>query len=165
MVAPQVIIDRSPAQIVATFQTTVTKAVADAQKDREKGSRDWWRSLEASLAVIGSQSDDVLACIEDESDSGREKPINIDYLLVEVIPSFLSLDGKPGATNLVFCPSPVHVRVPIPARARLCICQPVLSSLTPRNCWKLSGCSNPSDRERGCSNTDKSLGRQGHTEV
>jgi hypothetical protein len=56
------------------------------------------------LAVIGSQSEDVLTCIEDELDSGREKPINIDYLLVEVIPSLLSLDGKPDATKLVLDP-------------------------------------------------------------
>lgn len=123
---------------------TVTKAVAEAQKNREGGNPDWWRPLEASLAVIGSQSEDVLTCIEDELDSGREKPINIDYLLVEVIPSFLSLDGKPGETNLVFVLLPEHVRVPIFARTRLCLRQPILSFITPRNRRKLLGCSNPS---------------------
>ena len=81
----------------------MTEAVAEASRNREGGNADWWRPLEASLAVIGSQAEDVLACIEDEVDSGREKPINIDYLLVEVIPSFLSLDGKPGVTKPVFC--------------------------------------------------------------
>jgi hypothetical protein len=143
-VIPKVIIDRSPAQIVSTFQMTVTKAVAEAQKNREGGNPDWWRPLEASLAVIGSQSEDVLVCIEDELDSGREKPINIDYLLVEVIPSFLSLDGKPDATNLVLALLPGHIRVPIFARTRLCLRKSILSSVTPRNCRKLSRCSNPS---------------------
>jgi len=105
----KVIIDRSPAQVVGTFNTTVNKAVTEARTKREGGDPDWWRPLEASLAVIGSQSEDVLTCIEDELDSGREKPINIDYLLVEVIPSFLSLDGKPdvmaGSRSLTRLPS------------------------------------------------------------
>jgi len=86
----------------------VNKAVTEARTKREGGDPDWWRPLEASLAVIGSQSEDVLTSIEDELDSGREKPINIDYLLVEVIPSFLSLDGKPDVTELVLDSLPVH---------------------------------------------------------
>jgi len=98
LVTTKVIIDRSPAQVVGTFHTTVNKAVAEARTKREGGDPDWWRPLEASLAVIGSQSEDVLTCIEDELDSGREKPINIDYLLVEVIPSFLNLDGESDPT-------------------------------------------------------------------
>ena len=106
----KVIIDRSPAQVVGTFHTTVNKAVTEARTKREGGDPDWWRPLEASLAVIGSQSEDVLTCIEDELDSGREKPINIDYLLVEVIPSFLSLDGKLDATELVLDPLPVNLQ-------------------------------------------------------
>lgn len=144
LLAPKVIIDRSPAQVVATFQATVTQAVAEARKSRERGNPDWWRSLEASLAVIGSQSEDVLTCIEDELDSGREKPINIDYLLVEVIPSFLSLDGKYSATNLILCVLPGNIRVSVPPRTRLCLRQPILSSVTSRNRRKLSGCGNTS---------------------
>ena len=111
----KVIIDRSPAQVVGTFHTTVNKAVVEARTKRAGGDPDWWRPLEASLAVVGSQSEDVLTCIEDELDTGREKPINIDYLLVEVIPSFLSLDGKPDVTELVFDLLPMH-----PQSARSC---------------------------------------------
>ena len=132
------IIDRSPSQVVETFHTMVNKAVTEARKKREGGDSDWWRSLEASLAVIGSQSEDVLTCIEDELDSGREKPINIDYLLVEVIPSFLSLDGESGVTNLILGHLLIPFRVPILARTRLCLCQSVFSSVTSRNCRKLS---------------------------
>ena len=104
----KVVIDRLPVQVVGTFHTTVNKAVTEARTKREGGDPDWWRPLEASLAVIGSQSEDVLTCVEDELDSGREKPINIDYLLVEVIPSFLSLDGKPDPTELVLSPLPAY---------------------------------------------------------
>lgn len=116
------IIDRSPAQVVGTFHTTVNKAVTEARTKREGGDSDWWRPLEASLAVIGSQSEDVLTSIEDELDSGREKPINIDYLLVEVIPSFLSLDGELDATFPILGHFLTPLRVPILARTRLCLC-------------------------------------------
>ena len=151
-ITPKVIIDRSPAQVVGTFRTTVNKAVAEARTKREGGDPDWWRPLEASLAVTGSQSEDVLACIEDELDSGREKPINIDYLLVEVIPSFLSLDGGSDVTELIPGLSPAHSRMPVPARTGLCLCQSVFSPVASRNCRKLSGCRDPSHRERRRSN-------------
>jgi hypothetical protein len=45
------------------------------------------------LAAIGSQAEAVLDCIEDEQDSGRPKPIDIEFLLADVIPSVLSLTG------------------------------------------------------------------------
>ena len=143
----KVTIDRSPVQVVGTFHTTVTKAIAEARKKREGGDPDWWRPLEASLAVIGSQSEDVLTCIEDELDSGRAKPINIDYLLVEVIPSFLSLDGESHTKTQFLVPSSGYDRVPIPARARICFRQSVCSSVASRDCGKLLGCCDQSHRE------------------
>jgi hypothetical protein len=36
----------------------------------------------------------VLDCIEDEHDSGRGKPIDIEYLLTNVIPSILNVSGR-----------------------------------------------------------------------
>jgi importin-9 len=60
-----------------------------------------WKSLEAGLAAMGSQAEAVLDCVEDEEDSGHPKPIDIEYLLSNVVPSVLSLSGmsKPGAFN------------------------------------------------------------------
>jgi len=52
-----------------------------------------WKPLEASLAAIGSQSEDVLECIEDEQDSGRAKPIDVEDLLANVVPSILNQSG------------------------------------------------------------------------
>jgi hypothetical protein len=52
-----------------------------------------WRPLEAALAAVGSQSESVLDCIEDEVESGNAKPIDIDYLLENIIPPILSLSG------------------------------------------------------------------------
>ena len=50
-----------------------------------------WRPLEAALAAVGSQHEDVLDAIDDEIDSGRGKPIDIESLLANVIPNFLVL--------------------------------------------------------------------------
>jgi importin-9 len=52
-----------------------------------------WRPLEAALAVVGSQADAIQDCVNDEEDSGRCKPINITFLLSDVVPSILSLSG------------------------------------------------------------------------
>jgi len=53
-----------------------------------------WRPLEAALAAAGSQSESILDYIEDEQDSGRSRPIDIDYLLSNIIPPILSAGGK-----------------------------------------------------------------------
>jgi hypothetical protein len=42
---------------------------------------------------MGSQAEAVLDCVEDEEDSGRAKPIDIEYLLSSIVPSVLSLSG------------------------------------------------------------------------
>lgn len=49
-----------------------------------------WKPLEAGLAAVGSQAEDILECIEDEQDSGRQKPLDIEQLLATVIPSLLN---------------------------------------------------------------------------
>ena len=53
-----------------------------------------WRPLEAGLAAIGSQCESILDCIEDEQESGRTTPIDIDYLLTNIIPPILSASGS-----------------------------------------------------------------------
>lgn len=42
---------------------------------------------------MGSQAQAVLDCIEDEEDSDRGKPIDIEYILSNVVPSVLNLSG------------------------------------------------------------------------
>jgi hypothetical protein len=49
--------------------------------------------LEAGLAAIGSQAEAVQDCVEDEQDAGRPKPIDVEFLLSDVVPSVLSLSG------------------------------------------------------------------------
>ena len=43
---------------------------------------------------MGSQADTIVECIEDEEDSGRVKPIDVEYLLANVVPSILTLSGR-----------------------------------------------------------------------
>ena len=43
---------------------------------------------------MGSQAEAILECVEEEEDSGRPKPIDIEYLLSNVVPSVLSLSGQ-----------------------------------------------------------------------
>jgi hypothetical protein len=45
------------------------------------------------LAAIGSQAEAILDCVEDEQDSGRLKPIDIEVILADVVPSVLGLSG------------------------------------------------------------------------
>ncbi|KAJ7098486.1 hypothetical protein B0H15DRAFT_579525 [Mycena belliarum] len=52
-----------------------------------------WRPLEAALAAIGSQAEAVQDCVEDEQDAGRAKPIDIESLLSDIVPSVLGLSG------------------------------------------------------------------------
>ncbi|KAJ8590544.1 ARM repeat-containing protein [Rhizopogon salebrosus TDB-379] len=89
------ILNRTPAQMCATFQDVIKQVIAATQRARESGSTAWWKPLEASLAAIGSQSEDVLECIEDEQDSGRAKPIDVEDLLANVIPSILHQSDFP----------------------------------------------------------------------
>lgn len=50
--------------------------------------------MEAALTAVGSQAETIQECIDDERDSGRSKPIDIESLLTNVIPTILGQSGK-----------------------------------------------------------------------
>ncbi|KAG6380709.1 armadillo-type protein [Boletus reticuloceps] len=89
------ILGRSPAEICVTFQDNLQQIIGSCQTTREAGVPSWWKPLEAGLAAIGSQAEDILECIEDEQDSGRQKPLDVEQLLANVIPSLLHLTEFP----------------------------------------------------------------------
>ncbi|RPD64798.1 ARM repeat-containing protein [Lentinus tigrinus ALCF2SS1-6] len=97
-----VLLDRSTVATVSSFQSTIHRVVVESEQARNAGSQDWWRSLEAALAAIGSQAEDVLDAIDDERDSGRDKPIDIEALLTNVIPNFLVLSQFPFLQGRAF---------------------------------------------------------------
>ncbi|KAF7974899.1 hypothetical protein HWV62_11051 [Athelia sp. TMB] len=90
-----VLVDRSPSQTCITLHAVIQHIIASSNDARNAGAADWWRSLEAGLAAMGSQAEAILECVEEEEDSGRPKPIDIEYLLSNVVPSVLSLSEFP----------------------------------------------------------------------
>lgn len=111
---------------------------------------DRWKSLEAGLAAMGSQAEAVLDCVEDEEDSGRTKPIDIEYLLSSVVPSVLSLSGT---FSHISCRQrdnqcgahTFNSRIPFLAGQRLCVCQPICQITSNSACWSVPRCSDSSD--------------------
>ncbi|KAI0829067.1 ARM repeat-containing protein [Trametes gibbosa] len=97
-----VLIERVPAPTASIFQSTIHRVAVESEQARNVGGQDWWRALEASLAAIGSQAEDLLDIIDDERDSGRAKPIDIESILSNVIPSFLSLSQFPFLQGRAF---------------------------------------------------------------
>ncbi|RDX47886.1 ARM repeat-containing protein [Lentinus brumalis] len=97
-----VLLERTTVATVSTFQSTIHRVVVESEHARNAGSQDWWRALEAALAAIGAQAEDVLDAIDDERESGRDKPIDIEALLTNVIPNFLVLSQFPFLQGRAF---------------------------------------------------------------
>ncbi|KAI0673956.1 ARM repeat-containing protein [Trametes maxima] len=97
-----VLVERNPVATVHVFQSTTQRIISESEQARNAGGQDWWRALEAALAAVGSQSEDVLDVIEDERDSGRGKPIDIESLLINVIPNFLIISQFPFLQGRAF---------------------------------------------------------------
>ncbi|KAI5998077.1 armadillo-type protein [Pisolithus albus] len=84
------LLDRSAAQVCTILQEQLQQTITSSYVARDGGAIDWWKALEAALAVVGSHAEDILECIDDEIDSGRAKPIDIEDLLANLIPSILT---------------------------------------------------------------------------
>ncbi|KAI0756104.1 ARM repeat-containing protein [Daedaleopsis nitida] len=97
-----VLIERTAVAAISTLQTTIHRVVIESEQARTNGQEGWWRALEASLAAIGSQAEDVLEAIDDEQESGRGKPIDIEALLSNVIPNYLVLSQYPFLQGRAF---------------------------------------------------------------
>ncbi|KAI6012635.1 armadillo-type protein [Pisolithus orientalis] len=84
------LLDRSAAQVCTILQEQLQRTITNSHLARDGEAIDWWKALEAALAVIGSHAEDILECIDDEVESGRTKPIDIEDLLANLIPSILT---------------------------------------------------------------------------
>ncbi|GAW03271.1 ARM repeat-containing protein [Lentinula edodes] len=89
------LLDRTPAQTTATCHNVIQKVVLTSDQARTSGKKDWWRSLEAALTAVGSQAETIQECIDDEQESGRNRPIDIESLLTNVIPTILGQSEFP----------------------------------------------------------------------
>ncbi|KAL4070440.1 armadillo-type protein [Scleroderma citrinum] len=89
------LLDRSPAQVCTTLQVQLQQAIASSHEARNRGTPNWWKLLEAALAAVGSHAEDILECIDEEVESGRPKPLDIEDLLANVyLPEFPFLQGR-----------------------------------------------------------------------
>lgn len=93
-----------------------------------------WRALEASLAAIGSQAEDVLDVIDDERESGRAKPIDIESLLTNVIPNFLVLSRMRFSAESCI----LMTNVPLAQSSRSCKVAPLYSRASMPNFYQRS---------------------------
>ncbi|RXW18578.1 hypothetical protein EST38_g7277 [Candolleomyces aberdarensis] len=89
------LIDRVQLEVTKNFQSALQHTINASQQAREGGNSEWWKPLEAALAAVGSQAQSILDCLEDQEAGGLEKPIDIDYFLLNVIPSILTLPEHP----------------------------------------------------------------------
>ncbi|TEB38615.1 ARM repeat-containing protein [Coprinellus micaceus] len=85
------LIDRKRLDVTKNFQIALQHIITASQQAKDAGNGEWWRPLEAGLAAVGSQSESILECVDDEEAGGKEKPIDVDYILLNVIPSILTL--------------------------------------------------------------------------
>lgn len=53
-----------------------------------------WKTLEATLACIGSVADGLLDTNDEESNEGVAKSFDLDYLFKEVVPKLLNMQGE-----------------------------------------------------------------------
>ncbi|KAI0066668.1 ARM repeat-containing protein [Artomyces pyxidatus] len=89
------LLGNGPVATVSALQTAVQTVGAESLQARQAGNPEWWRPLEGVLAALGSQNEPILDSIDDEQDSGRPRPIDIEHLLSDVIPSLLTLSDYP----------------------------------------------------------------------
>ncbi|KAJ4470827.1 ARM repeat-containing protein [Lentinula aciculospora] len=89
------LLDRTPAQTTATCHNVIQTVVSSSDQARSSGQKDWWRPLEAALTAVGSQAETIQECIDDEQESGRSRPIDIESLLTNVIPTILGQSEFP----------------------------------------------------------------------
>lgn len=78
--------------------------------------------MEASLAAVGSHAEDILECIDGEVESGRPKPIDIEDLLANVIPSILAQSGKSSSFITILFSLHAPTRIPVPAGESIRLC-------------------------------------------
>ncbi|KZT02228.1 ARM repeat-containing protein [Laetiporus sulphureus 93-53] len=85
-----------------TIQQAIQEITRTSNEARDAGNPDWWRPLEAMLAAVGSQAEDVLEWIEDQESAGHPSPMDIEPLLTNVVPNLLGLADCPFLQGRAF---------------------------------------------------------------
>ncbi|KAG8742538.1 hypothetical protein FRC10_001305 [Ceratobasidium sp. 414] len=86
-------LDRIAVPTLRALQSVTQSAVQQMQNSNRPA--EWWKPLEALLAVLGTHSESILECLEVEESEGRAKPIHIDALVRDIIPQLASASEYP----------------------------------------------------------------------
>ncbi|KAG9127317.1 hypothetical protein FRC07_014850 [Ceratobasidium sp. 392] len=86
-------LDRVAVPTLQALQSVTHSAVQPMQNSNRPV--EWWKPLEALLAVLGTHSESILECLETEESEGRAKPIHVDALVRDIIPQLASASEYP----------------------------------------------------------------------
>ncbi|KIY73361.1 ARM repeat-containing protein [Cylindrobasidium torrendii FP15055 ss-10] len=89
------LMDRNDVQSTSIFQAVIRHVIETSDQARNSGNDHWWKPLEGALSCVGSQAEAIAECISDEAESGRSAPIDVEYLLKDVVPTVLGLQEHP----------------------------------------------------------------------
>lgn len=87
------LLDRIPVPTLQALQSVTQNVVQQLQSPSR--SAEWWKPLEALLAVLGIHSETILECLETEESEEHPKPIHIDALVRDIIPQLASATEYP----------------------------------------------------------------------
>jgi hypothetical protein len=83
------------------LQTVVRQSI-DGTRAQQGSQADWWKPLEASLALVGGVSEVLLDTLEEEESMGlTQKSFDLGFIFDKIIPGFLGAQGPSQHVPLV----------------------------------------------------------------
>ncbi|KAH7338870.1 ARM repeat-containing protein [Rhizoctonia solani] len=86
-------LDRIAVPTLQALQAVTQNAIQQIQSSSR--TAEWWKPLEALLAVLGTHSETILETLENEESEGRPKPIHVDAIIKEIVPQLASAAEYP----------------------------------------------------------------------
>ncbi|ORY34633.1 armadillo-type protein [Naematelia encephala] len=87
------LIDKFPRPVAEALQALTLRRVEESAQARQAGQADWWKPLEAVLALLGGIADDIRNLLEENKAAQRPKSFDVQYLFDNVIPGLLDRSG------------------------------------------------------------------------
>ncbi|ELU41145.1 importin-9 [Rhizoctonia solani AG-1 IA] len=84
-------LDRIAVPTLRALQAVTQSAVQQIHNSNR--SAEWWKPLEALLAILGTHSETILETLENEESEERPKPIHVDAMIKEIVPQLASAAG------------------------------------------------------------------------
>ena len=85
-----ILVDRYPQRVLPAVQANLAAVIARSSQANAAGAEDWWRPLEAAFTAVGAVAATVFEVLEDEKMAGRQPSLDLNQLLVSVVPGILT---------------------------------------------------------------------------